>query len=181
MRRETGIPGLHVLEMPAHADDRGGFARVYCRDSFADWGLEPLGDQWSLSSNRARGTLRGLHYQAAPLWETKLVRCVTGAVFDVVVDMRPASPAFGSHFAIELSAANGLALYVPRGLAHGFMTLADDSTLLYGISPPYVGAAARGLRWNDPRLGIAWPMAPAVISPRDATLPLWDAAVAATD
>ena len=130
MRRDATIPGLHVLEMPAHGDERGGFARVYCRDSFAAWGLEPLGDQWSLSSNRARGTLRGLHYQAPPLWETKLVRCVTGAVFDVVVDMRPASPAFGSHFAIELSAANGLALYVPRGLAHGFMTLADDSTLL---------------------------------------------------
>lgn len=174
MLTEPPIPGVVVLDLPTHADERGRFSRVYCRRSAEEQGLEPVGDQWSLSSNPIKGTLRGLHYQAPPLWECKLVRCVAGAVFDVVVDLRRDSPAHGRYFAIELSAANRKSLYVPRGVAHGFLTLEDNSELLYGITPEYEPAAARGVRWNDPTLAIPWPMAPVMISARDAALPLWE-------
>lgn len=178
---ETPIPGVVVLDMPMHEDERGLFSRIYCRQSMEEWGLDPIADQWSLSANPRRGTLRGLHYQAPPLWECKLVRCVAGAVFDVVVDLRRGSPAYGRHFAIELSAANRKSLYVPRGLAHGFLTLEDDSTLLYGITPGYVPSAACGIRWNDPDLAIPWPMAPSMISSRDAALPSWQENAASQD
>lgn len=172
---ETPFPGLAVVDMPVHEDERGSFARLYCRTTFESRGLAPVGNQWSLSRNPIKGTLRGLHYQAAPHEETKLVRCVKGAIFDVVVDMRPDHPTFGQHYGIELSERNRKSLYVPRGFAHGFMTLEDDSEVLYGISPDYVPSAARGLRWNDPSLNIPWPMAPTLVSPRDAAFPLWNA------
>ncbi|RJF76862.1 dTDP-4-dehydrorhamnose 3,5-epimerase [Azospirillum cavernae] len=173
MLASTPFSGLFIVEMPIHADERGSFTRLYCRKTFREWGLEAADDQWSLSRNPVAGTLRGLHYQAPPSWETKLVRCTHGAIFDVVVDMRQDSPAFGKHFHVELSARNQRALYVPTGFAHGFMTLEADTEILYGISPEYTASKARGLRWNDPALRIPWPMEPALISSRDAALPLW--------
>ena len=172
--RPTPLPGLAVIEQTPAADARGSFTRLYCRRSFLEHGLEPVGEQWSVSFNRLAGTLRGLHYQAEPHAETKLIRCAAGAVFDVVVDLRADSPTRGRCFCIELSAREPVMLYVPPGFAHGFLTLQDASEVLYAISPDYVPEAARGVRWNDPALAIPWPRPPAVISERDAGLPLWD-------
>ena len=168
--RPLDIPGLWLVEPERLADERGFFARVFSSDLFERHGLCTSYPQWSVSFNARRGTLRGLHFQAAPHEETKLVTCTRGAVFDVVVDLRP--PARGRWVAVELSAERGASLYIPAGCAHGFQTLADDTELLYHISPPYQAQAARGVRWDDPDLAIAWPQAEArVISPRDQALP----------
>jgi dTDP-4-dehydrorhamnose 3,5-epimerase len=174
--RPTKLAGAFLVEPEPRSDDRGFFARTYGESEFRELGLEPCGRQWSISYNIRRGTLRGLHFQADPHGETKLVRCVSGAVWDVIVDLRRDSPTFGQWAAAELSAANRIAFYIPRGFAHGFQTLADHSELLYGISPDYVPDAARGVRWNDPAIGIAWPLPPVALSPRDAELPLLEAA-----
>ncbi len=131
--------------------------------------------QSSLSSNFRRGTLRGIHYQAAPHEETKLVRCVRGAIFDVIIDLRPESPTFRRHIAFELSHRNGLALYVPRGCAHGFQTLDDDTEVWYQMSEFHHPESARGVRWDDPAFGIAWPIAAPILLPRDAAYPDFDA------
>ncbi len=168
----TGLPGAFLIDIEPRRDERGFFARTYCAATLEAHGLVACGRQWSLSQNVRRGTTRGLHYQADPHGETKIVRCVRGAVFDVIVDIRPGSPTFGQHVAVELTAESYRALYIPAGFAHGFQTLADDSELLYAITPDYVAEAARGVRWNDPALGIAWPLAPTVLSERDAQLPL---------
>jgi dTDP-4-dehydrorhamnose 3,5-epimerase len=170
--RPTALAGAYLIEPEPHADERGFFARTYGEAEFRDLGLEPCGRQWSVSYNKRRGTLRGMHYQAEPHEETKLVRCVVGAVWDVIVDLRRASPTYGKWTAVELSQSNRLAFYIPRGFAHGFQTLAEDAELLYGISPDYVPEAARGLRWDDPTVAIAWPLPPVNLSPRDAALPL---------
>jgi len=170
--RPTVLPGAFILEPQPHADERGLFARTYGEREFRELGLEPCGRQWSVSYNKRRGTLRGLHYQADPHGETKLVRCVIGAVWDVIVDLRPDSPTRGKWAGVELTQANRLALYIPKGFAHGFQTLADDSELLYGITPDYVPEAARGIRWDDPGVSIAWRLPPVNLSPRDAALPL---------
>ena len=174
--RPTMLAGACIIEPEAHADERGFFARMYGEAEFRALGLEPCGRQWSVSYNKRRGTLRGLHYQAEPHGETKLVRCVIGAVFDVIVDLRPGSATYGKWVGVELSQANRLALYIPKGMAHGFQTLADDSELLYGITPDYVPNAARGVRWDDPTIAIAWPLPPVNLSPRDAALPLLETA-----
>ena len=166
------IAGVFVIDQEPFSDERGFFARSFCRGEFAEHGLNPEIDQCSVSFNVARGTLRGMHYQIAPAEEDKLVRCTAGAIFDAVVDIRRASPSFGRWFGIELSAANRRQLYIPRGFAHGFLTLAEQTEVFYQISVPFVPAAARGLRWNDPAVGVAWPFAPSVISPRDAALPV---------
>ena len=170
--RPTVLAGAFVLEPEPHADERGFFARTYGEQEFRALGLEPCGRQWSVSYNKRRGTLRGLHYQADPHGETKLVRCVIGAVWDVIVDLRADSPTRGKWTGVELTQANRLALYIPKGFAHGFQTLADDSELLYGIAPDYVPEAARGIRWDDPSVSIAWRLPPVNLSPRDAALPL---------
>ncbi len=170
--RDTPFAGLHVIDLLPQGDDRGSFTRVYCRDTLVRHGLEPVGDQWSLSQNHRAGTLRGMHYQAPPQMEIKLIRCVAGAVFDAVVDLRRDQPTYGRAFSIALSAAQPTMLYVPRGFAHGFLTLEDNSELLYAISPSYASDAARGIRWNDPELAIPWPHAPTVVSERDSSLPL---------
>lgn len=170
--RPTVLAGAFVLEPEPHADERGFFARTYGEREFRDLGLEPCGRQWSVSYNKRRGTLRGMHYQADPHGDTKLVRCVIGAVWDVIVDLRAGSPSRGKWVGVELTQANRLALYIPKGFAHGFQTLADDSELLYGITPDYVSEAARGIRWDDPAVAIAWPLPPVNLSPRDAALPL---------
>ncbi len=171
--RYTAIAGLMVLEPEPARDERGAFSRLFCRREFVAHGLNPHLEQCSLSHTLRRGTVRGLHYQVAPFAEDKLVGCVGGSAFDVVVDLRAGSATFGRHVAVELEAASGVQVYVPAGCAHGFQTLADDTSLLYMISAPYDAASARGLRWNDPALGIAWPIPEAaVVSPRDHSLPL---------
>ncbi len=167
----TPLAGACVVELEPVADDRGFFARAFCREEFEAHGLNPQLAQSNISFNRRRGTLRGLHYQAAPYAEAKLVRCTQGAIWDVIVDLRADSPSYKRWHAVELSAENRRALYVPEGFAQGFQTLADDSEVLYLMSQFYRPDAARGLRWDDPALGIAWPIADPQLSDRDRSLP----------
>jgi dTDP-4-dehydrorhamnose 3,5-epimerase len=166
---ETPLGGAYVLELERHLDDRGFFARSYCRRELAERGLDTHIAQCSVSFNRARHTLRGLHYQAPPHEEAKIVRCTAGAVYDVIVDLRPSSPTYLRWYGIELSADAGNAVYVPTGIAHGFLTLTDGATLHYQISTEHQPDAARGVRWDDPAFGIVWPAIPVVISDRDAS------------
>jgi dTDP-4-dehydrorhamnose 3,5-epimerase len=164
---ETPIAGAYVIEPEPLEDERGFFARILDADEFAKRGLVVPATQWSVSHNKKRGTLRGLHYQAAPHEEVKLVRCTAGAIFDVIADL-----ATSRWFGVELSAANRKSLYVPRGIAHGFQTLTDDAEVMYAIDGAYVPSSARTLRWNDESLAIAWPIADPVMSERDRTAPL---------
>ena len=166
---ETKLSGLILIEIEPIIDERGLFARVWCKEELKKAGLSTEISQCSLSCNKSRGTLRGMHYQLAPSAETKLIRCTQGAVFDVIVDLRSNSPTYKEWFGCELSASNHSTLYVPEGLAHGFITLMDDSEMYYQISTPYVPQLARGLRWDDPAIDINWPLTPTVISARDAT------------
>lgn len=169
---ETRLQGAFVIEPERLEDERGWFARTFCAEEFLAHGLDPRVTQCSVSHNRRRGTLRGMHYQAPPHAEARLVRCTAGAVFDVIVDVRPRSATFRQWLGIELSAVNQKQVYVPEGFAHGFLTMADDSVLFYQMSQAYSAQATRGFRWNDPAVGIAWPMQPALLSARDAQLPL---------
>jgi len=169
---ESPLAGAYTLEMDRLEDERGFFARSYCAAEFAARGLPAAMPQSSVSFNARRGTLRGLHYQAEPHAEDKLVRCTAGAIYDVIVDLRPNSPTLRRWFGVELSAANHRSLFVPKGLAHGFITLSDDTEVLYMISVPYVPGFERGVRWNDPAIGISWPMAPSAVAARDAAYPL---------
>jgi dTDP-4-dehydrorhamnose 3,5-epimerase len=168
----TPLGGACVIELQQLDDERGFFARSFCRREFEAQGLDPDIAQCNVSFSRRRGTLRGLHYQAEPHAEAKLVRCTQGAIWDVIVDLRPDSPSFRRWHAVELSAANRLALYVPKGFAHGFQTLADDSEVLYLMSQFHRPDAARGLRWDDPALAIRWPLADPQMSDRDRDFPL---------
>jgi dTDP-4-dehydrorhamnose 3,5-epimerase len=168
----TKLVGAFVLELERHEDERGFFARAWCREEFADHGLVPELSQCSISRNSRAGTLRGMHFQTAPHEEAKLVRCTAGAIFDVIVDLRPDSPTYTEWLGVELEADRGSALYVPKGFAHGFQTLVDDSDVLYMISDPYVPEAASGARWDDPEFNIEWPHAEArTISDRDLDWP----------
>jgi len=168
----TAIPGVHLIIPEMQEDVRGGFARLWSEREFAEHGLETRVAQSSMSTNRRRGTLRGMHYQVAPFEEAKLVRCVRGAIFDVAIDLRPESPTFRRHVAVELNASNRNTLYIPTGFAHGFQTLADDTEVWYQMSQVFSAEHARGVRWNDPAFGIAWPISPpTVILERDATYP----------
>jgi dTDP-4-dehydrorhamnose 3,5-epimerase len=164
----TDIPGVLVVDVEAHADDRGSFARLHCPDEFAAAGAPFVPAQTSLSRNPRPHTLRGLHYQPAPHGETKLVRCLRGRIFDVAVDLRPDSPAYRRWTGQALSAANLRALLIPEGVAHGFLTLEPDSDVLYQISPRFAPGHEAGVRWDDPAFAIRWPAAPSLISPRDA-------------
>jgi dTDP-4-dehydrorhamnose 3,5-epimerase len=165
----TTLPGAFRVEMDRLEDDRGFFARSWCAREAEEQALNPRVAQCNVSFNRRRGTLRGMHFQAAPHEEAKLVRCTRGALFDVIVDLRPNSPTFRKWEAFELTDGNGLAIYVPAGFAHGFQTLVDDTEVLYQMSEFYVGASARGVRWNDPTFGILWPLSDPILSARDAT------------
>lgn len=167
----TPIDGLLVIESTTRHDDRGGFARLFCAETVAAAGFEPQVSQVNLSTNARRHTLRGLHWQDAPVGEAKIVRCLAGAVWDVAVDLRPSSPTFRQWHAEVLTPDNGRALAIPRGFAHGFLTLADDTALLYLMGAPYSAELARGARYDDPAFGIAWPAAPAVIGARDLAFP----------
>ncbi len=168
--RPTPLAGAHVVELERIGDERGSFARTFDREQFAAAGLDDAVAQCSTSFNLAAGTLRGMHYQAAPHEEAKLVRVTQGAIFDVIVDLRAGSPTFRAWFGMALDAQSGSALYVPPGMAHGFQTLAEATEVHYQISTPFVPAAARGVRFDDPAFGIAWPPPPRtglVISERD--------------
>jgi len=169
--RETPLPGAWVLELAPHRDERGFFARSYCDREFAEHGLPTQWPQCNLSRNIRKGTLRGMHYNLPPHREAKLVRCVRGAIWDAIIDLRADSPTRLRWFGVELSAQEGNALYIPEGFAHGFVTLQDESDVFYHMGRFYEGAAARGLRWDDPLFAIAWPLAPAVIDQRDRTYP----------
>jgi dTDP-4-dehydrorhamnose 3,5-epimerase len=168
---KTKIDGIWTIDLEPIEDDRGWFARTHCAETFASHGLVSSFSQCSASYNRRRGTLRGLHFQAAPAEEAKLVRCVRGAIFDVAVDLRPGSPTYGHWVAEELTADNRRALLIPEGCAHGFQTLADDTELFYQISVPYVPALSVGVRWDDPDLAVAWPLDDPIMSERDRDLP----------
>jgi dTDP-4-dehydrorhamnose 3,5-epimerase len=169
------ITGAYVIRPETALDERGGFARTFCAREFADRGLIDRFVQHSVSFNARRGTVRGLHFQVAPFAETKLVRCIRGTVFDVVLDLRPLSSTFGRWCATDLLAAERNAVYIPEGCAHGFQTLLDDCELEYLITPEYGPSAMRGIRWDDPLLAIDWPIKDdVVVSPRDRQLPLFD-------
>ena len=167
----TPLPGVVVVRPRRLPDERGYFARTWDPEVFRAHGLNPALAQCSTSFSAREGTLRGMHYQAAPHEEAKLVRCTRGAIYDVALDLRPESPAFRHWFGVELTEENGLALYVPEGCAHGFLTRVDASEVLYLISTPYAPHAARGVRWDDPAFGIAWPGEVRVLHERDATYP----------
>jgi dTDP-4-dehydrorhamnose 3,5-epimerase len=164
---DTPLAGACVIEIERLADERGFFGRSFCPREFAQHGIEMRVVQCNVSFNARRGTLRGMHFQAAPKGEPKLVRCTRGAIFDVVVDLRPESPTHRRWFGVELSAANLRQLFIPIGLAHGFVTLADDSEVFYQMGEFFSPEHARGVRWNDPAFGIEWPIEPAVISSKD--------------
>jgi dTDP-4-dehydrorhamnose 3,5-epimerase len=172
--KETKLAGAYVIEIDPRADDRGFFARSFCEREFADHGLPVRFPQCNLSRNTRARTLRGMHYQAAPLWEAKLVRCTNGVICDVILDLRPDSPTRFEWIAVELSADNARALFIPEGFAHGFITLQDQSDVFYHMSNFFQPEGARGLRWNDPRFDIHWPASPSVISERDASYPDFD-------
>jgi len=168
---ETCLPGAYIIDIEPVADDRGFFARSWCKNEFAAQGLNTSLAQCNISSNKKKGTLRGLHYQESPYEEAKLVRCTRGAIYDVIVDLRPESLASWAWIAVELSADNGRMLYIPEGFAHGFQTLTDDAEVLYHMSEFYHPEAAHGVPWNDPALGIDWPITPPSLSVRDQSHP----------
>lgn len=165
------IPGVFVIEQEQRVDDRGFFARAFCRDEFEKAGIEHEFAQINNSLTAKRGTLRGFHYQVEPSAEVKVVRCIQGALFDVAADLRPDSPTFGQWFGAELTAANRRCMVVPRGCAHAFLTLTDDVEALYMVSAPYAPACERGLRFDDPFLSVDWPFQPLEMSEKDASWP----------
>lgn len=168
---ELPLAGAFAIDVEPRSDERGLFARTVCAEEFGRHGLSTVFVQSSVSWNRQAGTLRGLHFQAAPHEEEKLVRCTAGRVFDVMVDLRPGSATHGRWTAVELDAGGRRAVYIPGGFAHGFMTLEPDSELLYQMTTPYVPGAARGLAWDDPDVGIVWPAGEKILSDRDRELP----------
>lgn len=165
----TSIPDVWIIELEERHDDRGFFARSFCQREFAEHGIDFDVRQTNLSFNSSAGTLRGLHFQFPPSAESKVVRCTSGALHDVVVDLRAESATFGRHVAVELSAKNRIALVIPPRFAHGFVTLEDNTEVMYLMSEFYAPAQEGGLPWNDPTLAIEWPRPPVVIAPRDAT------------
>lgn len=168
----TPIEGVAVLDVETREDDRGFFARTFCREEFLAAGLEPAVEQCNLSFNHRGGTLRGMHFQVAPHPEAKLVRCTRGSIEDIVVDMRPGSPTYLQHVSVTLSAENRRAIYVPPYFAHGYQTLEDDTEVTYQVSGSYHPEAERGLRYDDPALGLHWPRDVSVISAKDSSWPL---------
>ncbi len=169
--RESALQGAYIIELEAFEDERGFFGRTFCSEEFKKAGLEFRVVQANFSFNEKKGTLRGMHYQAEPYGEAKLVQCVAGALYDVIVDLRESSETYCRYLAVELSAANRRLLYVPEGFAHGFQTLEDKTSVYYLMSESYRQEYARGVRWNDPAFGIEWPFEEPVISEKDRNLP----------
>jgi len=165
--RETRLKGAFIIEPERLEDERGFFARTFCIEEFRKGGIEFRVVQCNISFNKKKGTLRGMHYQIAPYEEAKLVRCTMGAIYDVIIDLRPESPTFKQWIAVELTAENRLMLYVPKGFAHGFQTLENNTEVFYQMSESYHPECARGVRWEDPMFGIEWPILPPILSWRD--------------
>lgn len=169
--RETPLPGAYIIEVDRRVDARGFFARIWCSDEFSTHGLKTDLVQCNLSWSERRGTLRGMHYQTEPFRETKLVRCVRGAIFDAIIDLRTDSSTFKQWFGVELTAESRAAIYVPEGFAHGVQTLTDDTEIVYFVTAPYSAEHESGVRWNDPTFGIEWPVRDAIVSEKDAQIP----------
>lgn len=167
----TPLPGSFLITPERLHDERGFFARTWCRKDFEANGLNPNVAQCNISVSAKRGTLRGMHYQKPPHAEAKLIRCTAGAIYDVIIDLRPSSTSFRRHFGVRLDPSDDKMLYVPEGFAHGFLTLEDETAVFYQMSASYEPSHAAGVRWNDPAFGIAWPFEPTVIAERDRTYP----------
>lgn len=174
---ETKLKGAFIIDIEQREDNRGLFSRTFCANEFAERGLKPNVAQCNLSVNYKKGTLRGMHYQATPASETKLVRCTRGAIYDVIIDMRPKSPTYLCHIGVELTAENRRALYIPEMFAHGFQTLTDDAEVVYQMSEFYTPGYERGLHYDDPILGIEWPLPVSEISEKDLSWPLFSSYV----
>jgi len=168
---ETRLQGVYIIDIEQIKDERGFFARSFCQSEFAECGLKMNVAQCNVSFNKRKGTLRGMHFQISPKAEAKLVRCTRGRIYDVVIDLRPASPTYCQWEAVELSADNYRALYIPEECAHGFQTLEDGSEVFYQMYEFYAPEYARGVRWDDPSFGIIWPLPDPIISERDRTYP----------
>jgi dTDP-4-dehydrorhamnose 3,5-epimerase len=168
---ETKLAGAYLINVEPFEDERGFFALSWSQREFAERGLASRFVECNISFTKRQGTLRGMHYQASPYGQVKLVRCTTGAIYDVIVDLRPESKTFKNWVAVELTAANHRLLHVPEGFAHGFQTLTDNTEIFYQMSAPYVAESARGVRWNDPAFDIDWPAAERIIIARDQTYP----------
>ncbi len=168
---EISLKGAYILDLELKEDERGFFAASWSKEEFARRNLDADLVECNVSFNKLKGTVRGMHYQAEPYGQTKLVRCTNGSIYDVIIDLRPGSPTFKHWEGFELNCANRRMLYIPRGFAHGFQTLEDATEVLYQMSQPFNAAAGRGVRWNDPAFGVSWPLPVSVISPRDRDYP----------
>ena len=175
--KETKIPGAYQLIRETHTDNRGYFARTYCAPEFSENGIDFQPAQGNISFNARAKTLRGMHFHKPPYQEDKLVYCSAGKIFDVIVDIRISSHTFGQWYGVELSRINGAGLFIPKGCAHGFLTLEDNSEVSYLMSPSYTPGYDSGFRWDDPTFGILWPATPEVISSKDLDLPLMEKAL----
>jgi dTDP-4-dehydrorhamnose 3,5-epimerase len=171
---ETGLQGAYIIELERREDERGFFARAFCQKEFAQHGLTPVVAQVNVASNKFKGTVRGMHFQYPPFADCKFVRCTRGAILDVIVDLRPESPTYLRHVAVELSARNQRALYVPERFAHGYQVLEDDTDTSYQAGEFYTPSAEAGLRFDDPRLALSWPLPVTLMSPKDRVYPLLD-------
>ena len=171
---QTRLSGAYIIDLDKIGDDRGFFARAFCVDEFREHGLTEKIVQMNNSNAARKGTLRGMHYQLAPAAETKLVRCIRGSLYDVIIDLREGSSTFGEHVGVELTADNRKMFYVPKGFAHGFITLEDDTEAFYFVDEFYAPDLERGVRWNDPRFAIDWPIEPKVLSEKDRSHPDFD-------
>jgi len=169
--REINLKGAFIIELEKVEDERGFFARSWCQKEFQDHGLNPCIAQCNISYNKKKGTLRGMHYQIAPYEEAKVVSCINGAVYDVIIDLRPDSSTYCQWYGVELSSDNYKMFYIPFGLAHGFQTLKDNTVVLYQMSEFYHPESARGVRWNDPAFGVKWPIKNSIVSTRDNQFP----------
>jgi len=169
--KETKLKGAYLIEIEKNEDERGFFARSYCFREFEEHDLNPRVLQCNISFNAKKGTLRGMHYQASPYEEAKLVRCNSGGIYDVIIDLRRDSTTYLKHYGVRLDSENGLMLFIPEGFAHGFLTLEDNTEVFYQMSEFYAPECARGYRWNDPTFGIHWPVEVEVISDRDRSYP----------
>lgn len=169
--RETALKGAFIIVPEWNEDPRGFFARTWCAEEFHAHGLNPMLVQCSISYNKKKGTLRGMHYQIAPFGEVKLIRCTMGAIYDVIIDLRSDSPNYTKHLTSVLTASNRHMLYIPEGFAHGFQTLEDNTEVFYQMSQVYMPESARGVRWNDPVFGIQWPPDERIIADRDQQYP----------
>jgi len=169
--KETTLKDAFVIELQKRGDERGFFARTFCRDEFAAHGLNTVYPQCNMSLSKDKFTLRGFHYQIDGAEEAKVVRCIRGALLDVIIDVRKGSPSYGQHLAVELTADNYVALYVPEGFAHSFITLEENTEAFYMVSAMYTPGKERGIRWNDPAFGVRWPIDQPIVSEKDANWP----------